>query len=178
MAVQLSFSRSIAVRPVRGAPSAPRPTWGRALRAAVLMFVFGVAQGCYTYTPIVGRADPGATLVLSLNDRGRSEMGEAIGTSASEVEGVLRAENDSVFVLNVSSVKYLNGQSNAWSGEALTIGKTNVSSLREREFSRGRTMIAAGGGVGAILLFALTRNLAGSAPPPFEGDPPLPPDDQ
>ncbi|HEX6252491.1 MAG TPA: hypothetical protein VFZ56_13795 [Gemmatimonadaceae bacterium] len=142
------------------------------------MFVLGVAQGCYTYTPIVGRADPGATLVLSLNDRGRTEMGEAIGASASEVEGVLRAENDSAFVLNVSSVKYLNGQSNAWSGEALTIGKTNVSSLREREFSRGRTMIAAGGGVGAILLFALTRSLTGNNPPPFEPGPIDPPDDQ
>lgn len=167
----------MAVRPVRGA-SASRPTWVRILRAAVLTFTLGVAQGCYTYTPIVGRADPGATLVLSLNDRGRTEMGEAIGASAAQVEGVLRSENDSVFVLNVSSVKYLNGQSNAWSGEALSIGKTNVSSLREREFSRGRTMIAAGGSVGAILLFALTRSLTGNAPPPFEGDPPDPPVDQ
>lgn len=166
------------VRVVRGAHSAPRPTLGRVLRAAVLMFALGVAQGCYTFTPIVGRADPGATLVLSLNDRGRAEMGEVIGASAAEVEGVLSSETDSVYVLNVSSVKYLNGQSNEWAGESLSLKKTYVSSLREREFSRGRTMVAAGGGVGAVLLFALTRSLLGNTPAVFEGPPPPPPDDQ
>jgi hypothetical protein len=155
-----------------------RPDCGRVVRAAVLMFALGVAQGCYTYTPIVGRVDPGSTVVLSLNDRGRAEMGDEIGASAAEVEGVLGTENDSVYVVNVSSVKYLNGQSNAWSGESLTIGKNFVSSLREREFSRGRTMIAAGGGVGAILLFALTRSLVGGTPAPFEPGPSDPPDDQ
>lgn len=163
---------------VRSAQSALRPARRRVLRAAVLMFALGVSQGCYTYIPIAGRADPGATLVLSLNDRGRAEMGEALGSSVAEVEGVLRSENDSVYVLNVSSVKYLNGQSNEWSGESLTIVKPHVSSLREREFSRGRTMVAAGGGVGAVLLFALTRSLLGNTPAVFEGPPPPPEDDQ
>jgi hypothetical protein len=163
---------------VRSAQSALRPAAGRILRAGVLMFALGVTQGCYTYTPIMGRADPGATLVLSLNDRGRSEMGEALGSSVAEVEGVLGSENDSVYVLNVSSVKYLNGQSNTWSGESLTVAKTYVSSLREREFSRGRTVVVAGGGVGAVLLFALSRSLLGSPPNVFEGPPPPPPDDQ
>lgn len=142
------------------------------------MFALGVAQGCYTYTPIVGRVDSGATLVLSLNDRGRAEMGEALGASVTDVEGVLDSENDSVYVLSVNSVKYRNGQSNEWSGESLRVGKTYVSSIREREFSRGRTMAAAGGGVGAIVLFALTRSLLGNSPQVFEGPPGEPPDDQ
>jgi hypothetical protein len=168
----------MAVGSVRSAHPALRPAWGRVTRATVLVFALGISQGCYTYTPIVGRVDPGSTVALGLNDRGRAEMGEAIGASAAEVEGVLGSETDSVYVINVSSVKYLNGQSNTWSGESLTIGKSFVSSLREREFSRGRTVIAAGGGVGAVLLFALTRSLVGSSPPPFEGPPPPPPDDQ
>lgn len=178
MVEQSSFSGSVAVRPVRSAYAALRPDWRRVFQVAVLVLAVGVVQGCYTYTPIVGRVDPGATVVLSLNDRGRAELGDAIGASAAEVEGVLGTENDSVYVVNVSSVKYLNGQSNGWSGESLTVGKSFVSSLREREFSRGRTMMAAGGGVGAVLLFALSRSLGGSAPPVFEPGPGEPPDDQ
>ena len=178
MAEQSSFSGLTAIRSVRSAHSALRPSWGRVMRAGVLVFALGGAQACYTYTPIAGRVDPGATLVLSLNDSGRAAMGEALGTSAAEVEGVLGSENDSVYVLSVSAVKYRNGQSNEWSGESLTLGKNYVSSIREREFSRGRTMVAAGGGVGAVLLFALTRSLIGNSPNVFEGPPPPPPDDQ
>lgn len=128
----------------------------------VLGLTAAIGQGCYVYTPVVGRPEPPAYLALDLSDQGRVGLGGLIGPAATRVEGVLRSETDSGFALNVSSVEYLNGQSNRWSGEPLMLQKNFVANVRERKFSRSRTALATGGAVGGILVFALTRGLLGT----------------
>lgn len=158
--------------------SAHPPSWWRVavFRVAVLAVALGAAQGCYVYTPVVTARPVGTTLALDLNDRGRLVLGDLVGPSATRVEGVLRAEDDTVYVVNVSSVTYLHGQVAQWTGEALAVHKTHVASVREREFSRMRTALAAGGAAAAVVGFIASRDLLGSAPgarEPGVTDPPV-----
>src|SRR5450830_177557 len=140
----------------------------------LLVFLTGVASGCYTYTPVQTAAAPGAVLVFPLNDQGRLTLGPSVGPSAQTIEGTLQSLNDSAYVVFVNSVSYFNGGSNKWSGEHLTIGRTLVLDVQERQFSRSRTFLAVGATAGAVLAFVLTRTLFSSSSPERQGNPPPP----
>jgi hypothetical protein len=106
--------------------------------------------GCYTTRPVTSAPVPGTTVVLDLTDRARVELGDRIGPSASRIEGIVQERNDTAYVLRVSSVAYLNGQSNKWAGESLTVPTTAIAQARLREFSRSRTTLI-GAGIAAAL---------------------------
>jgi hypothetical protein len=106
--------------------------------------------GCYTTRPVVSAPVPGSRVLLDLNDRARVELGDRIGPSAARIDGVVQSQNDTMYVLRVSSVTYLNGQSNKWSDEVLTVPARLVSGARLREFSRSRTT-AIGLGIAAAI---------------------------
>jgi hypothetical protein len=63
-------------------------------------------------------------------------------------------------VLHVSAVQYLNGQSNKWSGEPLTVPVSLISRAQVQSFSRSRTT-AVGIAIAAALItvFAKTNFL-------------------
>lgn len=142
----------------------------------MLAFALGTTQGCYTYRPITGQLPQDAVVVLTLNDRGRLELGELIGPSATQIEGRLRAEDDTSYMVNVMAIRYLNGQNNAWAGESLTVRRPQVASAQERQFSRSRTFLASAIAVAAIVAFAVTRGLSSRGGTGIEPDPPDPPD--
>jgi hypothetical protein len=154
----------------------PVSVW-RFTGGCLLAFLMGVSSGCYTYTPMPAAPPPGTVLVLGLNDQGRVGLGPSVGPSAQLIEGTLQSRTDSAYVVSVNSVSYFNGGSNKWSGESLTIGRTFVQDVRERQFSRGRTLLVVAAGAAAFLTFALTRSLFSSSSPDKTGTPP-PPDGQ
>lgn len=135
--------------------------WRRVAGGFLLAFLSGVSSGCYVNTPVVAAPAPGDRLGLELNDRGRVGLGDNIGPAATTVEGLLQSHTDSAYMIRVASVVYVNGQSNKWNGEPLTIQKDFVKDVSERKFSRGRSVLAAGILAGGVLAFALTRNLLG-----------------
>lgn len=131
----------------------------------------GALSGCYTSRPLATAPEPGATVVLDLNDRARVQLGDRIGPSAASIEGIVQSGSDSGYVLSISSVKYLNGQTNQWSGERFTVSPDLVTQVWQREFSRSKTT-ALGIGVGAALLAAVLKtNLFGES----RGTPPVSP---
>jgi len=144
--------------------------------AAVLLTIV-VTQACYVYKPVTTPVAPvGSTIAVDLTDRGRVGLGEQIGISARTIEGVVSSQDDSVLLLKVSSVSYLNGQRNKWAGEPLTVQKSHLTNARERNFSRSRTAIVAAGAAGGLIAFIATRGLIGSGngpPDPGPGDPPV-----
>jgi hypothetical protein len=75
---------------------------------------------------------------------------------------MLQSQTDSAYMIRVASVGYVNGRSNKWNGEPLTVQKDFVKDLSERRFSRGRSLLAAGILTAGVLAFALTRNLLGA----------------
>jgi hypothetical protein len=130
--------------------------------AALALAAIPTLAGCYTHAPLASTPAPGAVLVLDLNDRGRVTLGDSIGPSAREIQGVVRSSTDSAYVLSVSSIQYLNGQTNRWSGEPLIVRMDLVGRARERRYSRARTYGLVGGIVAAIAAVALTTDLFGS----------------
>ena len=130
--------------------------------------------GCYASMPLQGAPQSGATVVLDLNDRGRVALGGLIGPSAKTVEGQVASATDSSYSLHVSSVSYLNGQSNRWSGEPLTVPTSLVSQAKQRTFSQGRTMLLGAAAVAALALLIKSTNLIGNSSGGSGGNPPPP----
>jgi hypothetical protein len=133
-------------------------------------------SGCYTTYAVTSAPEPGATVLLDLNDRGRVQLGDRIGPSASRIEGVVQARSDTAYMVRISSVEYLNGQSNKWSGEPFTVPAGLVSVVQERQFSRSRTISVGAGIAAAIVTLFLKTNFLGSGtnskdpiPPPAGG---------
>jgi hypothetical protein len=148
--------------PVLRVPAGPAFASARAWRGWMMLCLAGVSPlaGCYSTRPVTSAPEPGTTVQLDLNDHARVQLGDRIGPAASRIEGIVQVRNDTAYMLRVSSVQYLNGQSNKWSGESLTVPAILVSGARIREFSRSRTT-AVGVGIAAaiITLFAKTKFL-------------------
>lgn len=146
-------------------------------RTACAVLLLGVAplSGCYTNRQIMAAPSPGSTVVLDLNDRARVQLGDRIGPSVASIQGVVQTGSDTGYVLNISSVRYLNGQSNQWSGERFTISPGLVTQAWQRQFSRSKTT-ALGLGIAAALLAAvLSTDLFGESrgTPPVTPPPPV-----
>lgn len=144
-------------------------TSGRRVRrvstAFVTVFLLGFISGCYTFTPATTNPAPGTEMVLGLNDQGRVTLGQSVGPAAETIEGKLQSKTDSAYVISVSSVRYFNGGTNAWSGEPLSVGTSFVQQAQERRFSAGKTALAVAVAAGAAIAFILTRSLFGSSSP-------------
>jgi hypothetical protein len=121
-------------------------------RAWVALMLAGVSPltGCYSTRPLTTAPAPGTTVVLDLNDQARVQLGDRIGPSAASIEGIVQPGNDSGYVINIASVKYLNGQTNQWSGERFSLAPGLVTQAWQREFSRSRT-VSLGLGIAAAI---------------------------
>jgi len=131
---------------------------GRAWRGWTALLLAGISPlaGCYTTRPVMSAPAPGTTVLLDLNDRARVQLGDRIGPSAARIEGIVQAQDDTAYILRISSVTYLNGQSNKWSGEPFTVPASLVSSAHIQEFSRSRTT-ALGIGIAAALVAVFAK---------------------
>jgi hypothetical protein len=129
------------------------------------MLLSGFTSGCYTTVPFSSTPVAGQVLVMDLNDNGRVALGPSIGPAATRVEGMLDSRTDSAYVVKVQSVVYMNGSSNKWTNEPLTIRSDLVRELRERKFSRSRTAMLSAGVAGAVVAFIASRAILGSGTP-------------
>ena len=133
--------------------------------ALVLVFLCGIQSGCYANIPVAAQPVPGSTIVLTLNDNGRAALGPKIGAAVESVEGTLDSHSDSAYVLRMTGVTYMNGQTNKWTNEPLTVSTQFVGEAAERHFSRSRSALTAGIVLGGVVLFAATRGLLGFGDP-------------
>jgi hypothetical protein len=145
------------------------PNLTSVVRAAALALAAGVATGCYSHVSLPSPAPVGREIQLDINDRGRVALGDSLGPSVRFVDGRLASVSESTYVLNVSSVGYVNGTENKWSGERLAVRSSLVGSVREKRLDRGRTFLTIGAAVVATVAFIVTRSLAGSGSPTVDG---------
>lgn len=129
------------------------------LAAALLVLLPGA--GCYVNQPLAPAPEPGTNLLLELNDRGRVALADSVGESAAQIEGALVSRRDSVFVVRVRAVEYINGQRQRWTGEPLTIREEHLRDVHVRRMSRGRTAVVAGVISSSVIAFILSRDLFG-----------------
>lgn len=139
------------------------PVGWRVRRACVLAFLAGVSSGCYRYVPVQPvDTRAGMEVRLDVNDSGRVALAAGLGPSVSRIEGSVRASPDTSYLLSVSAVEFVSGERQKWSGEPLSVRIGLVRKADERRFSKVRTTVAIVVGVGALLAFALSRDLMGS----------------
>ena len=131
----------------------------RLLGAALLSASLGVSAGCYSSRPIMSAPEPGGIAVVTLNDRGRAALSDAVGANAERVEGSVVTRTDSSFTLAIRSVAYFGGTTNSWRGEQVTVPVAGVRGMTERRLSKGRTYLAIGVGVAALVAFIVTRSV-------------------
>lgn len=137
--------------------------WGRAAAQAACssLAAVGIAStivlttGCYTYLPrSISEAAPKAQVSAEITDVGRVALGEQVGSEVARIDGEIVQRTDSAFRLTVSEVRYLNGTSNQWQGQEITLRPQDVKSLRQRTYSKQRSMLAviAIGGLAALAI--------------------------
>src|SRR5258705_13325777 len=106
-----------------GRANRARPLSGRYLRAMLLSFCLGIANGCYSYVPVASTPAPGSVLSLQLNDSGRVALGKTLGPTVDKLEGAVESASDSAYTLKMQSVTFFNGQTSDWTGESVSVGK-------------------------------------------------------
>src|SRR4051812_22455101 len=154
----------VTMTPASGARVDPTFASGRSWRRWTALALASVSplSGCYTTHAVSSAPEPGTTVLLDLNDRGRVQLGDRIGPSASRIEGVVQTRSDTAYMVRISSVEYLNGQSNRWSGEPFTVPTALVSVAQERQFSRSRTISVGAGIAAAIVTLFMKTSFLGS----------------
>lgn len=151
-------------------PAQRGAAWARWRRAALSLVVPAIAA-CYSTVPLQPAPAPGTVVLLDLNDRGRAELGDRIGPGATTIEATLDARTDTAMTVRVSAVHYLNGQTNAWTGEPMTIPERLVGQSWQRNFSRGRAAVLGTAVAGALILLIKNTSFLGGSSGGTRSDP-------
>jgi hypothetical protein len=132
------------------------------LSAVGIVCTIGSMTGCYTYIrrPI-SEAAPKAQVSAEITDAGRIALGEQVGSEVARIDGEIVQRTDSALRVTVSEIRYLNGTSNQWQGQEVTLRPQDVKSLTQRTYSRQRSMLAAVALGGLAALAILTAALTG-----------------
>lgn len=83
-----------------------------------------------------------------------------MGPSIARIEGRLVRREANEMVIAVSSVRFINGGEQTWTGEPVRVRPEYVNTTYVRKLSKGRT-IAAGAVAAGAIAFIITRGLNG-----------------
>lgn len=144
------------------------------LRSIGLALSALVVTGCYRLHPVTTGEAPelGARVAVQINDIGRVALGGSMGPEIDRIEGRLEEKDEAGYLIAVQQVYLMRGGMQVWGGEIVRIGKDQVRSFSERQFSRGRSIALGAVGAGGVA-FLLSRGLLGAG----LGDPPKIPTD-
>ena len=81
-------------------------------------------------------------MTAEITDVGRVALAQPIGSGVSRVDGQVVEANDTAIRLTVSEVTFLNGLSNKWQGQDITLRQQDVKSVAQRTYSKPRTVMA------------------------------------
>jgi hypothetical protein len=152
------------------------------LRTSIAFPLLGVLlAGCFNVVP-VERATPvvGNEVSLELNDAGRAALAPTMGAAIDQVQGRLIQRDTNQYVVAVSAVQYLRGDSQAWSGASANVSSAYVNKYYQVVFSPGRTIALSAliAGTSAFLIkeFFIPSGSTGEqdteGPPPIQRVPP------
>ena len=119
-------------------------------------------QGCYESLPVQHGAPPATTRVeFLLNDQGRAALSQKLGPAVQKIEGELVDAKDSLYMVSVFRVTGFDGNSAAWTGERVALGKDHVDGYQVRRLNKTRSALVAVGVVAAVVSFFVGRSLLG-----------------
>jgi hypothetical protein len=97
-------------------------------------------------------------------------MANAIGASASEVEGLVVTADENVWRLNLLRVDYRGGASVTWNGEPVNFPRFALTSPKQKKFDQRKSFLAGGVIVAAAFTAAVLFRALGADEGP-EGGP-------
>ena len=117
-------------------------------------FLIPLIAGCYIYRPInTSTPQPtGQPVRLTLTDLGTANLAAALGPSVEAVSGRLVNDTGDVYVLALSESRRRNGIEIDWRGEQVSISKTLVANIQQRQFSRTRTGVVTASLIAGMLI--------------------------
>jgi hypothetical protein len=144
--------------------------------SVVLPILAALLSGCYTLQP-VERATPeiGTEVAVDLNDVGRAALGPSIGREIDQVHGHLVQRDSDDYALAVTSVDFLRGGSQSWTGEVVHVKSDYTSAYYVNRLSKSRTLMLVGA-LTAVVVVGASQALTvsggtsdGTPPPPDDG---------
>ena len=78
-----------------------------------------------------------------MNDKGRLDVSQKLGSAVDKVEGVITAQSSDSYTMAVSKVFQLGGTSSKWNGESVTFAKDGTNGYQVHRYSKSRTIILA-----------------------------------
>ena len=142
----------------------------------ILGIALVLVAGCYTLQPATQAApEVGTVVALDVNDVGRVALGGSLGPEIGQIEGRLISQENGEYLVAVSSVKYLRGGEQIWSGERVRVNREHVGNTYERRFHKGRTIALSAVVMAGVAAIVASRDLFGfgrePGDNPGDGDP-------
>jgi hypothetical protein len=123
------------------------------MRIRHISILVPLLAGCYIYKPVSTANSPtGLPVRLTLTDAGTTNLAAELGPSVEAVGGRLLNDSADVYVVALSESRKRNGMEIDWRGEQVSINKSLVASIQQRQFSRTRTAFVSAGLIGGVLL--------------------------
>jgi hypothetical protein len=118
--------------------------------------------GCYSLKPAAGvTPDLGSKVVFDVNDVGRVALGPSMGAEIAQIEGRLLERTSEDYLISVSTVRFLRGGVQPWTGERVRLKPEFLGSTYERKFSRSRTIAATAITVGGFAALVASGTFGG-----------------
>ena len=119
-------------------------------------------QGCYETLPLQQGPPPAVeTVQLLLNDKGRVNVAEKLGTGVAKVEGNVTAQDATSYSVAVTHVIQQNGSTSTWNGELVVIAKDGTDGYQIHRYNKTRTLVLAVAITAGVVVFFLTTKLLG-----------------
>lgn len=133
----------------------------RQTKFGVLLIAALTAVGCYRQVPIdTATPAPATHIQAQVTDSGVVAMGNLIGGSAQEVEGVVVEATDREWKLSMLRVEQRGGMSVDWNREIVTFPRSALMRPSQKTLDKPKSWLLAGGIVaGAILAGQVFKSL-------------------
>jgi len=143
-------------------------------RRTIAVITLATTGACYTSLPVESFPPPvGNDLVAMLTDTGSADMASVVGPRVTGVSGrYLGLAGDSL-LLSVKTIIKRDGNEEFWRGEQVGILRSNVATLRRRQFSPVKSGVIVGALVAALVgltsvVISSSGNRTGTRPPPTQ----------
>ncbi len=120
-------------------------------------------DGCYSLQPLPPetKIEVGSVFAFDITDAGRVALGGVMGPEIAQIEGRVAGVANEEFDIAVTRVGLLRGGEQVWKGERIHVMSEYVSRRYQRQFSKGRTVVASTVGA-AVVVYLVTRSILGA----------------
>ena len=135
-----------------------------------------LVSGCFTMQPVHNVTPaPGTGVAINVNDAGRVALAPSMGRELDQIRGNLVRQDSDTYYIAVTSVDFLHGGTQTWTGEVVPIKSAYANDFLMQKFSAPRTIAAAAVIVTAAAVMT-KQGLDAGSPPTTDGNPQPPPD--